>query len=156
MTADKADCVSGLLMHSSDTLAKKTKIINKNRKWLKNVMPHSFQNKPTATWRLYLLSLISWKGLFDVLQVQDLKNLGIVHIHPESSLQFILSREQDVHTRWSEHQISESDSGPYWNDSISQAVHIDNARWLFLPTVVYLESVTSGQLRTVNSLSCSW
>lgn len=34
------------------------------------------------------------------------------------------------------HQICESDSGPYRSDSISQALHIDNARSLLLPTVV--------------------
>lgn len=39
----------------------------------------------------YLLSLIGWEGLFNVLQIQDFENLGIVHLHPHSALQFILS-----------------------------------------------------------------
>lgn len=59
-------------------------------------MPHWFQQGQPC---LYLLSLIGGEGLFNVLQVQDFEDLGVVHIHPQSPLQLVLSRERDVRAR---------------------------------------------------------
>ena len=43
----------------------------------------------------YLLSLVGWEGLLDVLQVQDFENLAVVHIHPDGALQFILGESDE-------------------------------------------------------------
>lgn len=55
----------------------------------------------------YLLPLIGREGLLNVLQVQDFKHSGVVHIHPHGALQFILSREEEsprAHILNSQHQ----------------------------------------------------
>lgn len=87
-------------MHLSDRLGKNDQ--DYELKWnikvapLINFMPHWFQQ---GQQRSYLLSLIGGEGLFNVLQVQDFEDLGVVHVHPQSPLQLVLSRERDVRAR---------------------------------------------------------
>lgn len=51
----------------------------------------------------YLLSLIGWEGLLQILQVQDFENLAVVHVHPHGAFQFILSRWQTTVIYWHFH-----------------------------------------------------
>lgn len=143
-------------MHLSDRLGKNDQ--DYELKWnIKvappiNFMPHWFQQ---GQQRSYLLSLIGGEGLFNVLQVQDFEDLGVVHIHPQSPLQFVLSRERDVCAR----SCGCTNRTCFWRTAESQLLSVaadQQGSTLITHIPRSFPLLTSGCLRAVDSLSCSW